>query len=68
MGEYAMMGIPSSAHVEATSFSKISVAYIENSTSTAEIGCTACPFRMLFALTSLMLMPPSFPAFTYSAM
>ncbi|QRC99887.1 hypothetical protein JI435_414200 [Parastagonospora nodorum SN15] len=67
MGEYAMMGIPSSAHVEATPFSRISVEYIENSISTAAIGCTACALRILCALTSLRLMPPSFPALTYSA-
>jgi hypothetical protein len=68
MGEYETTGIPSSAQVAATPFSRMSVAYIENSTSTAEIGCTACAFRMLFADTSLRLMPPSFPALTYSAM
>lgn len=63
-----MIGIPSSAHVAATSFSRISVAHRENSTSTAEMGCTECALRILFALTSLKLMPPSLPALTYSAM
>ncbi len=40
MGEYAIIGIPSSAQVNATPFSKISVEKRDKSTSTAEILTT----------------------------
>ncbi|KAH9870504.1 hypothetical protein IAQ61_005979 [Plenodomus lingam] len=61
------MGMPNSAQVAATPFSKMSVDQSENSTSTAEIGCTLAALRIDAALTSDKLMPPSFPALTYSA-
>lgn len=63
-----MIGISSSAHACAMPLSKISVAQRLNSTSTAEILCTLLARRIVLALHSERLMPPSVPFCIYGTM
>jgi len=63
-GEYAIIGIFSSAQAEAMPFLNGSVVHRLSSTSTAMIFVIAAASRMVVALTSLKATPPILPSST----